>query len=470
MNLRDLFVLGVVVVSAVIGFRRPFVALLCFTWLAYMRPQDLCWGFARTARFSLLIGFVMLAGWALHEIGKRPFTRWDVRARLIFALFALTTISFALAKNQTEGPTHYYVEFLKIVVVALFTIGQVDSRLRLKAILWTIALSLGFFGVKGGLHGVLSGGAPILQGPGGMLEDNNDFALALVMNLPLLFYLGQVEENRLWRVAAAVGMVLTCITILLTHSRGGALSMAAVLFVITIRSRYKFQALALAVIGAVAFVMFTPAHVFERLSTIGEFQEDASANARLTAWQIALRMVEAYPALGVGIRNFQTHWAEFSHGLTPPGGGFAYVAHNSYLQIWAEGGTLALLVYLAILASVFVTLRHLRLIGKRTEGGDWIFQYSRMFEASFTGFIVGATFLNRGHFDLFYQLVALVAVFKLLALRYVRQPVHERVRFDEFDLLPPLRAPGGMQHGPGWRAPEAKSGFALADSRRRWGR
>ncbi len=454
--------------SAVLGIRLPFTALLCFTWLAYMRPQDLCWGFARTARFSLLIGAVMLLGWFLNERGKRPFTRWDIRTRLILLLLALTTVSLSLAVNQGSEVMDYYIEFFKIIVVALFTVGQVDSRVRLRAILWTIALSLGFFGIKGGLYGVLSGGAPILQGPGGMLEDNNDFALALVMNLPMMFYLGQIEEKRIWRMAAAVGMVLTCITILLTHSRGGALSMAAVLFVITIRSRYKFQALSLAAVGVLAFVFFTPTHVFERLASIGEYQADASANARLTAWQIAFRMIDAFPVLGVGLRNFQAHWAEFSTGLTQPGGGFAYVAHNSYLQIWAEGGTLAILTYLALFASVFVSLFKLRKLGKRTEGGDWIFQYSRMFEASFVGFVVGASFLNRGHFDLFYQLVALVAVFQMLAYRYAAQPLNERLQYEELDELPPLRVKGANEELPGWRPDPLPPGGA--GSLPRWGR
>ena len=179
-------------------------------------------------------------------------------------------------------------------------------------------------------------------------------------------------------------------------------------------------------------------------------------------------MIEQYPVLGVGIRNFQTHWPEFSYGLTPPGGGFAYVAHNSYLQVWAEGGTLAILAYLGLLGSVFYSLLKLRHLGRRTEGGDWIFQYSRMFEASFTGFIVGAMFLNRGHFDLFYQLVALVAVFQMLAYRYAAQPVHERIRYDELDELPPLRAPGTGPEQPRWR-PEASAPGAGAFSTR-WGR
>ena len=69
-------------------------------------------------------------------------------------------------------------EFFETYLAHLF-LGIRPSRTR------SFALSLGFYGVKNGLLGVASGGATIKRGPGGMLEDNNDFALALVMNVPL---------------------------------------------------------------------------------------------------------------------------------------------------------------------------------------------------------------------------------------------------------------------------------------------
>ena len=44
---------------------------------------------------------------------------------------------------------------------------------HLRVLVWVIALSFGFYGIKVGLAGVLSlGRVQVLQGPGGMLEDN----------------------------------------------------------------------------------------------------------------------------------------------------------------------------------------------------------------------------------------------------------------------------------------------------------
>ena len=436
MPYRDLFVLTVVVISIPLALRTPFAGLLTFTWLAYMRAQDLCWGFARNMRFSLFVAVAMIAGWVLNDSRKRPFMRLDIRSVLMLSLLVSTTISLVMAKEQGDFVMRRYFEFLKIIIVALFTTGQVDSRKRLRLLMWTIALSLGFYGVKGGIHGILSGGSVILRGPGGMLEDNNDFALALCMNMPILLYLGQLESKRWVKRACIAGTVLSLITILLTHSRGGFLAAVAVLGVFFFRSRMLVRAIAIALLCLLCFYAFVPEHVLDRLLSIGKFQSDSSAQGRLHAWGIALRMINAFPLFGVGIRNFQVHFGDFAGGTAPEG--FSRVAHNSYLQIWAEGGTIAFLLYIGLLFSCFYTLRRLRLASKRDPAADWIYTYCRMFEASLAGFIVGATFLNRGHFDLVYHLIGLVTAFQLIAFQWLAQPmeVREGLVIAEDELLP----------------------------------
>ena len=42
--MRDLVVFLFVMAMMPTAFRRPYIGMLLFSWLAYMRPQDLCWG------------------------------------------------------------------------------------------------------------------------------------------------------------------------------------------------------------------------------------------------------------------------------------------------------------------------------------------------------------------------------------------------------------------------------------------
>ncbi len=406
--MRDLLVFAIVILSLPTSIRRPFIGLLVFSWLAYMRPQDLCWGFARSMRLSFFVGVAMIAGWWANEQGRRPFARWDVRTTLMAALAFMVTVSYVLAGDHDSLEDAHYFDYLKIVIVALFTTAQVDSPQRLRAMYWTIALSLGFFGIKNGLFGILRGGATIQRGPGGMLEDNNDFALALTMNVPLLWYLGLAETKNGYKWARSASLVavgLTVVTIVLTHSRGAFLALTATALWIAWRSGRLFRAVLVLATLAAIFLLVAPPEVLERLRTIGDTQE-SSAASRLRSWGIALSMIADNPVFGVGLRNFQDRYAEYA-GVTEGTDISTHVAHNSYLQIWAESGSIAFFLGLSLLAATMYSCRRVFRLSRLRPDLAWLGNYARMMEATTIGFMVGAFFLDRGHFDLIYTWFAL---------------------------------------------------------------
>ena len=52
-----------------------------------------------------------------------------------------------------------------------------------------IALSIGFYGVKGGIFTIVTGGVYRVQGPPGtFIAGNNEIGLAIAMTIPLLCY------------------------------------------------------------------------------------------------------------------------------------------------------------------------------------------------------------------------------------------------------------------------------------------
>jgi probable O-glycosylation ligase (exosortase A-associated) len=420
--MRDLIVFLIVMGLLPASFMRPYIGLLLFSWLAYMRPQDMCWGFARTMRFSFYVSAAMLIGWWANELGKRRFTRWDIRAKMMVWMLVLIVISFVQGdySRATNNYTFYLVEFVKIIVIALFTIGQCDSRVRLRGMFWIIAISLGFFGVKSGLLGVLRGGAQITRGPGGMLEDNNDFALALVMNIPILWYMGLGEQKKWVLKASRIAVFLTVITVLLTHSRGAFLAMSCASVWIAWRSGQLFRAVIVLMLLATLFLFLAPQDILDRLASMTN-TEESSARSRLDSWSMAMLMIKDNFIWGVGFRNFVANVPDYAWWPVDIGGN-VHVAHNSYLQIWAECGSLAFSLYLMLIASIFWSLRRVYSMCRLRPDLQWAMNYARMMEATTVSFAVGAFFLNRGHFDLFYQWIALVAALNLCAMAALRQP------------------------------------------------
>jgi probable O-glycosylation ligase (exosortase A-associated) len=424
--MRDLLVSAFIIAFLPTSFRRPFIGLLLFTLLAYMRVQDLTWGFARFQRWSFYVAIITLAGFFLST-GEKRFMLPDLRNYVMIALAVLVGLSLVFS-GQVEGMADVsrYIEYLKIVGVALFTTGVVKNRDYLRVLVWIIALSFGFFGVKNGVAMVLSGGSLVIwQGPGGMMADNNDFALALTMAVPLLFHLGLAERRKMMRRVMLATVPLTMLTIVATHSRGAFLALSCSILVLVWRSRNRVAGIATFLLIAVAGYLAAPQSYKERIATIGKYEQDSSALGRLAAWSVARNMITARPVFGIGFDKFTRNYRAYDRTPAPSGAvgqTIIHVAHNSYLQIWAECGTPAFFLYLSLMALTYLDLWRIRRLARDRYHSSWILSYTTMFEASFTSFVVGSFFLNRAQFDLFYHFVAVVTVFGVIARREMEDP------------------------------------------------
>jgi probable O-glycosylation ligase (exosortase A-associated) len=339
--------------------------------------------------------------------------RRDLRCYLMMFLVFLVTAGIIAANMWTPVQVDRWIEYTKIVAVALFTTAVIRTPAQLRVTVWVIALSLGFYGVKDGLTGVLTGmRAEILVGPGGMLADNNDFALAMVMALPMLLLIGLSEANKNLRRGILIAVPLTALTVIMTHSRGGFLAMAAAFCVLVWRSKNRVAGFAMGGLCLLAAFIVAPSSYIDRIQSIENYEEDGSAMGRLAAWQTAVNMATDNPVLGVGLTLFMRNYRNYKSGAEHEG---VRVAHNSYLQLWAECGSIALGTYLMLMLLTLVGLWRIRRRAKQRYFTSWMLNYATMFEATLVGFIIGSIFLNRAHFDLFYHWVALAIAFEAIA-------------------------------------------------------
>jgi probable O-glycosylation ligase (exosortase A-associated) len=312
-----------------------------------------------------------------------------------------------------------YQDLIKIIFVALLTSALCVDRTRLRQAMFVVALALGFYGVKNAVWFLLGQGTG--NGPGGMLKDNNDFALAMVMNLPLLWYLGDdlqhLRRGILARRALRVAFFMTMLTIMSTGSRGGFLAMGITVMMMALKTRYKVPAIVgMGLLGLIG-LMLAPSDYIARLHSITS-ANDESIQGRFVSWQVASNMIKDKPLLGIGFKNMVFDYQRYLVGVKIPGNLEVVpsrVAHNSYLQVWAESGTFAFIVFLFM---IFSTIRLARKLAKRTRGtaDAWVIPYANALECSFYGYLTGALFLNRAHFDLLYQLVAICTTLPLVVV------------------------------------------------------
>lgn len=457
--MRDLLVALFVLASLPVAFKRPVAGLMMFSLLAYMRVQDLTWGFARDMRWSLYVALVMFAGYVFQP--RKSGVIWNVRTVLLVFMPIWMFIGLVESRGMLYAFTSKnYVEYAKIITIALFTMMVVKRREHLRAMMWIIGGSFAFFGLKNGAAALASGGSLyIIRGPGGMLEDNNDFALALAMSIPVIVGLATSETNGYYTKWLKACVPLTLLSVFATRSRGGFLSTCVATFIMVWRSKNRIAGLAIMGLGGVlGLIGLANSDMFQRLDTLRNVEADGSAMGRITAWKVAGKMIQDQPFFGVGFNQFQRNYLNYGERVLERRDG-TRVAHNAYLQIWSEGGTPAFLAYFLLLSLSVLAVQRLRREANKVYDRSWIHSYCTAFEASILTFMLGSTFLNRAHFDLIYHYFALIIVFEKIAREEMKNPVSssEKIR----------RGIGGTlvrQDGVGFRKrPVLRRGFRNTD-------
>jgi len=129
--------------------------------------------------------------------------------------------------------------------------------------------------------------------------------------------------------------------IIATHSRGGSLGLAAAVVVWALTSKRKALAGFLAVAAAAGVLLWAPTSFWQRNETIATYEEDASVQGRLFAWQVAERIFKERPLLGVGASAFLAAWDQYAPLDYP--GALRVAAHNLELEVLGDVGLVGLL-------------------------------------------------------------------------------------------------------------------------------
>ena len=89
--MRDIFVTAVVFGALPFVLARPYIGILLWTWVSFMNPQRLCWGFAYDFPFAYIIALVTLVSLLIsREPKKIPWTRETI-VLLVFVLWMVVT-------------------------------------------------------------------------------------------------------------------------------------------------------------------------------------------------------------------------------------------------------------------------------------------------------------------------------------------------------------------------------------------
>ncbi len=409
--MRDYALFVVLALALLFAVARPLWGIAIWSWLGYMSPHRLAYGFMRdfsVVQPAVAVTFVAL----LFNWKDRMRWRWTP-VTVTWVAFVTWVVSMSAFALYPEAGAYEVGRTIKIQLMILATFFIVRDRNGINLLVWVIALSIGFYGFKGGLFTLLTGGRFMVWGPPGtFVEGNNEIALALTMVLPLLWYLGKQAENKWLKRALMLGFVLCFISVVGSYSRGAYLAIAAVLGAIWWRSNQKVLGAGLVALAAIAAFGLMPEKFTKRVDSIANYSEDASAQGRINAWGFAMNLAMEHPIKGGGYGVFNP---DAFQKFAPEPEKF-HDAHSIYFEVLGEQGFVGLALFVAFAFFAFMETQRIRRSTRDDPEKKWAFDLATALQASAIAYGVGGSFLGLAYFDLPYQLVALAVLTGRVAL------------------------------------------------------
>jgi probable O-glycosylation ligase (exosortase A-associated) len=403
--MRDLLIVAIVGIAAVLAVRRPWIGVLLWTWLSIMNPHRYAWGFSYSAPLAAIAVGATMVGLLLTSDRKSPFQGGPTVWLFLFTVWV--TISWLLGLDVADDYAKW-AKVMKIYFMTFVALMVIGTRYQIIAFASVTAGSLALLGAKGGLFTLITGGTYRVWGPPeSFIEDNNEFALSLIVAIPLLYFLFQQSQpGRRWlRLSLIVAMALCAIAAIGTYSRGALLAIAAMAAMLWLRSAHKVL-LGVVLICATVFALpMMPEQWWERMGTVANYQDDASAVGRLNAWMVAWSVAKTH-VFGAGMSyQHASLFAMFgTHETT------VRAAHSIYFQVLGNHGFIGLGIYLMIWISTYANAGWLRRNGSIRAETRWVADLGAMIQVCLVGYAVGGAFLSLAYFDLPYNIMVMTVL------------------------------------------------------------
>jgi O-antigen ligase len=356
---------------------------------------------------ALGLFFGSTSSWRPADLSKH----WMTRSILVIATVAILSVPFALY----PGKAFEFLNESYSRTILLWLVGWGLARTTAGAHLLAKSMAMG---------GAVAAGLTVMIGrrddagrlSGAYTYDPNDIAFVCVLTLPLaLWWMGDKRSKTTrWLMVPVLPLLLY--VIVKSGSRGAFLGMAAmVLGTVSLMFRpapARIKKIARWVaIGSIVALPLLPADYVNRIRTIGADDDynSNSATGRIEIWKRGLGYGLRRPLLGVGLANFNTAegWLAAGAALQDQGIGWKWsTAHNSFVQLFAELGVLAGILFPYIMIRATMGLFRWHRLRPPAEPEDLL---PPIVGVMMLAFMVNGMFLSFAYYDVVWATLALAA-------------------------------------------------------------
>jgi putative inorganic carbon (hco3(-)) transporter len=375
----------------------PFAGVMLYTWLDWLPPDEVYLNTLLPDFLSFLVGALAFVMWLFREKKTLPRPLTVLLIMAAYLIWINVTWHFALLPKYGE---FHWDRTVKVIGFALLTAQMLSSRERLEAFVWTFVLAVIYYSVPSAIKVIVSGGSggigagDVVTAGAGFFGDRVALSVVMSMALPFALYLGRQAtllppRLRRWRRPAMLGVVMSLLISLIgTFARTAIFAGGAALLMIALRSRRKISAIIGVAVAIVLVLLIAPDNWFNRMNMISDYQQDASALSRLSAWKWAWEFALSHPIVGGG---FGVFLLDAGHIYGRPGW---LEAHNVFFEVMAEQGFVGLAIFILLIVA---TYRSCAVAQKRVRGIDdlaWAADLARAIQIALVAFVAGGMFIS----------------------------------------------------------------------------
>jgi O-antigen ligase len=178
----------------------------------------------------------------------------------------------------------------------------------------------------------------------------DDLGPILALGIPLAWHLATSEGDGgkayVLKLANYAYVPASVFAIVLSATRGAVIAtLPAFVFILgtlTTLKPFARTLILIALVGAlIGLQQLVPQSSIQRLATTGESIASSDLNGRVDIWLAGLRVFASHPLVGIGV------------GAYRPAVGVGKVAHNTFVSILVEVGSIGLLLYMIVLGITF---------------------------------------------------------------------------------------------------------------------
>jgi probable O-glycosylation ligase (exosortase A-associated) len=422
--MRDLLLVLFLFVAIFYCFKRPFIGIAAWAWIALIAPANWAFGFSNDFRLNLSIVVVTVLSYLFVQKQKKFAFNGLSFWILAFGFWTLLSSVFAVNSVYAMG---YWQQFMKILLLYFFVTLILTKKLHIDTLIWAIVFAVSSYAAMESIKFVLSGGGHQITGRSGALSDRNDLAVAINMCLPLILYLIYVTRHHHLKLGLWGLFFANIVAVVGTGSRGGFIGLSLLALAFWWKSKRKLVWLILAITIVPTAYQFTPESWRERQSTIQTAStEDASFIGRLWAWKISAMLARDNPFIGGGFKAVTQPSVWYSYApYTPfygpietppvPNSVRPKAAHNIYFQVLGDHGYVGLFIFGMILAGMLWLNRRNRKLAQQHQQ-LWCVKLCDAITLALVAYCVTGNNVSLAYFDLLYAIAGIISVISIYAL------------------------------------------------------